>query len=144
MGVKGVSVFVPFAAYRARGCLGIYLEYCVVRSVDVWVYSKAEEMLMVVGIDPWVNFCPPSVDIFSGVHGICIQDTGKFDLKLDCPVLVEDPVHAVFVICGGENMGYEKFSAPCHNDRVVSEVRVLEEDTSVLLVDTNSIFNRLA
>ena len=57
---------------------------------------------------------------------------------------MEDPVHAVFVIGRGENVGDEQFPPSSHNDRVVSEVGVLEEDAGVFFVDADGILNGLA
>ena len=72
VGVECVAVFVLGAAYFAGSCSGIYLEDCVVRTVDVGVYPKAEKMLVVVCVDPGINFCAPALGIFTGVQSVCV------------------------------------------------------------------------
>ena len=55
---------------------------------------------------------------------------------------MKDPVDAVFVICSGENVRDNELSAAGNNDRIVTEVSVLEQDACILLVNANSILDR--
>ena len=55
-------------------------------------------------LTPGVDFCAPSVCGLAGVHGVGIEDTGEFDFELDGAVLVEDPVDAVLVVSGCEDV----------------------------------------
>ena len=61
-------------------------------------------MLVIVCVDTGVDFRSPAVSILARVHRIRVQDSSQFDFQLDCTVLVKDPVHAVFVIGGCENV----------------------------------------
>ena len=105
--------------------------------------SQRKEMLMVVGVGTRVHLCAPAMQIFSGIAGESVEDAGELNLQLDGTVLVENPVDAVFVVCGGENLRQNELGSSS-DDRsleLVSEVRVLEKQTIVLLVDTHSVGN---
>ena len=143
MRIKGVAVLVLGASHLSCSAPSIDLEYCVFWSVDVWVYSHAEQMLVVVGVDAGIDFRAPSVGILAVVHRVGIQDSSELDLKLYCAVLMEDPVHAVFVISGRKDMGYYQLPPTGHDDRIITEVGVFEEYTGILLVDTNCVLDDL-
>ena len=83
-------------------------------------------MLMVVSIDSWIDLRPPALGVFTRIHSVCVEDAGKFDLKLNGAILMKHPVHAIFVVCSSEDMRNDKFAASRDYDRVVSEVCVLE------------------
>ena len=54
---------------------------------------------------------------------------------------MEDPVYTVLIIGCCEDVADNELPGPSHNDRVVSEVCVLEQDTSVFLVDADRILD---
>lgn len=54
---------------------------------------------------------------------------------------MEDPVHAVLVIRGGEDLRNDKFSASRDDYGVVAEVGVFEENARVFLMDTDGVFD---
>lgn len=98
MGVEGVSMLVFGATHFTSSLPGIDLEDGVLRPVDVGIDPHAEEMLMIVSIDARVDFGTPAFGVLAGIHRVGVEDAGKLDLELDCPVLVEDPVDTVFVV----------------------------------------------
>ena len=98
---------------------------------------------MVMGIDAGVDLRAPFLGVLAGVHGVGIQDAGEFDLELDGAVLVEDPVDTVLVVCGGEDVGDEELAAAGHDDRIIPEISMFEEDARVFFVDTNGVFDEL-
>ena len=88
LGVKGVTVEVLLAANRCIGRHRIGHEDGVVRAVDVGVNAKAEEMLVVLGVDSGVDLCTPTSEVLVGVHGISVENAGEFDLRLNCSILL--------------------------------------------------------
>lgn len=141
--VESVAVFVFRTANFTRSSLRIDLEYCVLRTVNVRVYSQTKQMLVIVSVDAGIHLCTPTLGVLSWVHGVCVQDAGKLDLELNSPILVEDPVNTVLIVCSCEDVGDKKLSASSNNDRVVTEISVLEQDASILFVYTYGILNRL-
>lgn len=83
-------------------------------------------MLMIMRVDTGVHFSAPSVRIFARVHAVRVQDAGQFDLELDRAVLVQDPVYAVLVVGGGEDVRDDEFAGACDHDAVVAEIGVFE------------------
>lgn len=57
---------------------------------------------------------------------------------------MEDPVHAVFVVGGGEDVGNNELAATGDDDGVVAEVGVLEEDAGIFLMDADGVFDDLS
>ena len=72
LGVESIAVFVLLAADLSSALRGIYLEDCVVWSIDVGVNSEAEQMLVVVCVDTRVDFSSPAVGVLTRVHGVCV------------------------------------------------------------------------
>jgi len=142
VGEKCVSVWVLLAANFTRTLSSIDLENGVVWSVDVGVDSQTEEMLMVVCVDSWVDLGSPTLGVLTRVHSIGVQDTSEFDFQLNGTILVEDPVHAVLVVCGSEDVRNDEFPASGDNDGVITEIGVLEQNASILLVDADGVLNR--
>lgn len=139
--VEGVAVLVFGAAYLPRTADCIDLEDGVVGAVDVRVNSQAEQVLVVVSVDAGVDLGAPAFGVLAGAHGVGVQDTGQLDLELDRAVLVEDPVHAVLVVGGSEDVGDDQFAAASNHHRVVSEIGVFEEDAGVFLVNANGVLD---
>lgn len=100
-------------------------------------------MLVVVGVDAGVDFRAPSFGVLARVHGVGVQDAGKFDLELDGAVLVENPVDAVLVVGGSEDLGDDEFAGASDDDRVITEIGVFEQDAVVLFVDADGVLDRL-
>lgn len=61
-------------------------------------------MLVVVGIDTRIDFSAPALGVFAGIHRVGVQDSCELDFELNCTIQVKDPVHAVFVVSGRENV----------------------------------------
>lgn len=139
-----VAVFILCAPYFTGPLSCVDLEDCVLGAVDVWVDAQAEEMLMVMRVHAWVNFCAPSLCIFTGVHSVGIQDPGELNLQLYGSVLVEDPIDAILVIRCREYVGDEEFPASSHDDGVISEIGMFEQDPGVFFVDADCILDGLA
>lgn len=95
---------------------GINLEDCIVRAVDIGVNTQTEEMLVVVSVDPRVDFSSPALSVLAWKHGIGIQDTSELDFQLDSTILVENPVHTVLVVGSCENVRDNELTASCDND----------------------------
>ena len=55
---------------------------------------------------------------------------------------MEDPVNAVLVVRRCEDVGDEELATSCYNDRIVTEIRMLEENASIFFVNANSILDR--
>jgi hypothetical protein len=116
LGVEGISVKVLLAAHLTCALRSVDLVDCVVWTINIGVDPQTEKMLMIVGVDSRINFCSPSLGVFTWVHGICVQDTSELDFELNSSVLMEDPVNAVFVVCCSENVRDDKLSASCDDD----------------------------
>lgn len=56
---------------------------------------------------------------------------------------MQDPVHAVLVVCGGEDLGNDEFARAGGGAGFVAEVGVLEEDAGVFFVDADGVLDRL-
>lgn len=54
---------------------------------------------------------------------------------------MEDPVDAIFVIGGCEDLADEELARAGHGAAVVAEVGVLEEDAGVFFVDADGVFD---
>ena len=57
---------------------------------------------------------------------------------------MEDPVYAILVIGSCEHVRYQELSTPGDNDRVIPEIGMFEEDSSVFFMDANGVFDGLA
>lgn len=142
--VERIAVFILRAADLTGACFGVDLENCILWTVNVGIYPHAEEMLVIVSIDAWIDLRAPAVSIFSWVHGVGVQDARELDLELHGSVLVENPVNAVFVVCCSEYVRNQQLPSSSHNNGVVSEVSVLEEYAGVFFVDADGVLDRLA
>ena len=111
LGIEGISIKVLLATYLACSLGSINLEGGIVWAINVRIDPQTEEMLMVVSINSWIDFCSPSLGILTWIHGVCVQDTCELDLQLNSAVLVEDPVNAVFVVRSRENVRDDEFPA---------------------------------
>ena len=98
-------------------------------------------MLVVVCIDSGVDFGTPALGVLTGIHGVGVQNTRKLDLQLDGAVLVEDPVDTVFIVGGSEDVGDDEFAGTSDDDRVVTEIRVLEQNAIVFFVDAHGVLD---
>lgn len=141
--VEGVAVEVLFGSDFARTLSRVDLEDGVVRSVDVRVNSQTEQMLVIVGVDAWVDFRAPALGVLAGEQGVRVENASEFDLELDGSVLVEDPVYAVLIVGSGKDVADDQFpGAGDHGGlEVVTEITVLEENTGVFLVDTDGVLD---
>ena len=72
LGKERVAVWILGAPNFTRALSGIDLEDGVIRSIDIGVDSKTEEMLVVVCVDSWVDLCSPTLGILTRVHGVCV------------------------------------------------------------------------
>ena len=140
--VKRISVLVLCASHLAVSTRGVDHEDGVVRPVDVRVDAQAEKVLVIVCVDAGVHFCAPAFEVLAWKHGVGVQDACEFDLKLNRPVEMEDPVHAVLVVGGREDVRDDEFasSSDCHT--VIAKVGVLEQDPRIFLVNADGILNR--
>ena len=139
LGVEGISVLI-FGATDLPGATNcINLEDSVIGAVDVGVHAETEQVLVVVGVDTRVDFGTPALGILTRVHRVGVQNSGQLDVELDSSILVEDPVHAVLIVGGSEDVGNDQLPATGHNDRLVPKIGVLEQDTSVLFVNANRV-----
>jgi hypothetical protein len=57
---------------------------------------------------------------------------------------MENPVHAVLVVCSCENMRDYELAATSYDDGVVAEVSVLEENAGIFLVNTDCVLDGCA
>lgn len=141
LGGKAIAVEVLGASHGSIRGDGVGNEDCVVGSVDVGVHTEAEEMLVVVCVDTWVDLGAPSLGVLIRVHDIGIEDTSQLDVRLDSTVLVEDPLDGVLVVGSSEDLLDDQLAGTGDNNRVVTEVGVLEEDTGILLVDADGVLD---
>lgn len=98
-------------------------------------------MLMVMCVDSRVDFGSPPLGILSRVHCIGVQDTSKLDLQLNSTILVEDPVDAVFVVGGSEDVRNDELTSSSDDDRIITEVSVLEQDACIFFVNANCVLD---
>lgn len=126
MSIESVAVLILWASNIARCRLRVNLKDGVFRPVDIGINTHAEQMLMIVCVDTWVNLSAPAMGILSRVHGVGVQDACEFDFKLDSAVLVEDPVDAILIICSREDVRDQELPPTSHNHRVIAEVGVFE------------------
>ncbi|KAJ8104750.1 hypothetical protein OPT61_g10590 [Boeremia exigua] len=98
-------------------------------------------VLVVVCVDAGVHFGAPALEVLAGQHGVGVEDAGELDFKLDRAVEVEDPVHAVLVVGGGEDVRDDELAGAGDGDAVVAEVGVLEQNTGILLVDADGVLD---
>lgn len=96
---------------------------------------------MVVRIDTRIHLSPPTLQILAWIARIRVQDARQLNLQLNGAVLVEDPIHAVLIVCCGEDLANEEFARAGDGARVVSEVGMLEEDAGVFFVDADCVFD---
>lgn len=139
LSVEGVTPLVLFTANGGWATSSISLDNGVLVAVQVRIDTQAEDVLMVVRVDAGVHLSTVAVSILIGIHGVCVQDTGKLNIKLDGTVHVEDEVDAVLVVTGSEDLGDDELDTTSDNDGAITEVSVLEENASILLVDTDSV-----
>ena len=55
---------------------------------------------------------------------------------------MENPLDSILVVGSSENVLHDQLTSPCHNHRVISEVRVFKQDAVVLLMDADCILDR--
>ena len=60
--------------------------------------------------------------VLARIHGVCVQNARQLDFQLDRAIQVEDPVYAVFVVGGCEDVRYNEFAGAGHRYGVVAEV----------------------
>lgn len=95
-------------------------------------------------VDTGVHLRSPAVCVLVRVQGVRVQNTSQLDIQLHGTILVEDPVHAVLVVRGREDMRDDQLPSTGNNHRLVTEIGVLEEDTRVFFVDADSILDSRA
>lgn len=54
---------------------------------------------------------------------------------------MEDPVNAVFVIRRCEDVGNDELAPSSDDDRVITEIRVLEKNTCIFFMNANSVLD---
>ena len=57
---------------------------------------------------------------------------------------MEDPVHAILVVCGCEYVGNDEFAPSSDDDRVVAEIGMFEEDARIFFVNADSVLDSCA
>ena len=144
LSIESISIFVFCAADFTWSSSGVDLEDSIMWAVYVGVDTETEQVLVVVGIDAWVNFGAPAVGVLAGVHGVGIQDTGQLNIQLDSAVLVEDPVDAVFIVRSGKDVRENQFTATSDNHGLVAEIGMLVEDTSIFFMDADGVLHNCA
>jgi hypothetical protein len=100
-------------------------------------------MLMVVGVYAWINFRAPWSSLFARSQCVSVQDSCQFDVELDNSILVENPVNAILIVSSGKNMADDKLPRSRNSARVIAEVRMLEQNASVFLMNANCVLDRL-
>jgi hypothetical protein len=120
LGHESVAVSVLFASHRGVAGNGVYLENCVLVTIDRWVKAQTEQMLVVVCVDTGVDLS--SVRCGRLARGQCVgrQDAGQLDFKLDYTVLVHNPVDHVFVVAGSEDLADDQLASSCGSGRLVA------------------------
>lgn len=54
---------------------------------------------------------------------------------------MENPVHTVLVVGGGEDVRNDQLSSTCNDHGIVAEIGVFEENTGVFFVDADSVLD---
>ena len=138
---ESVAVAVLFAADGSVAGHGVDFEDGVGVAVDAGVEAQAEEVLVVVRVDARVDFCAVGRGGLAFGDGVGGEDAGEFDFELDYAVLVHDPVDAVFVVAGGEDLADDELAGARGGAGGVAEVGVFEEDAVVFFVDADCVFD---
>lgn len=141
LAVKGVTIKILLAADGSLSRDRIRDKHGVVGPVDVGVDAQTKQVLVVVRVYPGIDLRAPAVRVLVGIHDVRVEDARQLDLGLDGAVLVEDPGHHVLVVGGREDLLDDELAAARHNDGVVAEVGVLEQDAGVLFVDADGVFD---
>ena len=61
-------------------------------------------MLVVVGVDSRIDLSAIGRSRLIRCHSVCGENASQLDLKLDHTILVHDPVDAVLVVSGSEDL----------------------------------------
>lgn len=141
LGIECVSILILCITNLSGTPSSVNLKDSVVGPIDVGIYAQTKEMLMVVCVHTGVDFSAPTLQILSRVHGICVENSGQFYLKLNRSILMQNPVHAILVVGSSENMGDDKLSCASHDHAVVTEVGMLEQNAVVFFVDANGVLD---
>ena len=141
--IEGIAIFILCTPHLPSSLPRIDLKDGVGGTVNVGIDPHAEEVLVIMCVHARVDLCAPPFRVFARVHGVGIEDAGEFDLELDGAVLVEDPVDAVLVVGRREDVRDEKLSSSCHDDGVISEVGMLEQDPRVFFMDADGVLDGL-
>lgn len=75
------------------------------------------------------------------IHDISVQNARQLNIRLNRPVLVENPLNSILIIRRGENLLHDQLPRPRHNRAIVPKVRMLEQDTGVLFVNTYRVLD---
>ena len=54
---------------------------------------------------------------------------------------MKDPLDGIFIVGSSEDVLHDQLSRSCHDNRLISEVRMLEEDTIIFLVNADCILD---
>lgn len=140
--VERVPILVLRAADLGRAAHGVNHKHGIVGTINIRINAQTEQVLVVVCVDAGVHFSAPAVGVLAGIHGVCVEDTSELDLQLDSAVLVEDPIHAIFVVRSRKDVRDDELSGARDCAAVVPEVGVLKENSGIFLVNTDSVLNR--
>ncbi|KAH3670887.1 hypothetical protein OGAPHI_000598 [Ogataea philodendri] len=143
LGVETVTVHVLWRTGWVWRWLGVCGGSRVSVSVDSRVDSQREQVLVVMGVHVRIHSGTPWAGLLVVAQNVGVQYTSELDVESDGSVLHEHPVQAVLVVGSSEDLGNDQLggSGDQRGSKVVSEVGVLEQQSVVLLVDTNSVLD---
>ncbi len=113
-------------------------------TIDPWVDSQGEKMLVVVCIDVRIHSATPGSSLLVlFIHDVGVQAASQLEVELDGAVHHETPVDAVLVVSRGEDLRNDQLGRSGDDSRGkrVPEVRVLAEKTVIFLVDANCMLD---
>lgn len=107
---EGITIGVFWRADGGVSGHGVVLDDGVLATIDFWIDTEGEEVLVVVGGDLRRNFGAVGSRCLGGVHAVGVEHAGELDFKLVGAVEGEGVVKAVFVICGCDDLRNDEFA----------------------------------
>lgn len=114
----------------------IIIAHCVLVTVNSWVDTEGQDVLVVCGHDVRThNGSPWHCDILVNWHGG--QDTSSSDLNVNGTIVDEFQVDSIFVVGHSGNSLNNKFTLSGNHGILCSVVDVLVQDSRILFMQTN-------
>lgn len=141
LGQEGVAVHVLRVADGVVRGHGVLLDHAVAGPVNGRVHAQGKDVLVVVRVDAAGDFGAVRRGRLGRVQAVRVEHTGQLDLELVGAVEGKDVVKGVFVVGRGDDLRDNQAPVTGRDHGAVAVVRVLVQQTIVLLVDANGILD---